>query len=94
MIPDFAPASPDALPLWAVWKGDPLADQAGPYVLTVDGSGKVEQRRVKLGDPHDPDVVVAEGLKAGERVIVEGLQKVRPGQQVQLAAESAKPAGA
>lgn len=71
-----------------------LADQAGPYVLTVDGSGKVEQRRVKLGDPHDPDVVVAEGLKAGERVIVEGLQKVRPGQLVQLAAEPAKPAGA
>lgn len=71
-----------------------LADQAGPYVLTVDGSGKVEQRRVKLGDDQGADVVVAEGLKAGERVIVEGLQKVRPGQQVQLAAEPAKPAGA
>ena len=38
--------------------------------------------------------MVAEGLKAGERVIVEGLQKVRPGQKVQLAAEPAKPAGA
>ena len=31
MTPDFAPDSPDALPLWAVWKGDPLADQAGPW---------------------------------------------------------------
>ena len=31
MIPDFAPDAPDALALWAVWKGDPLADQAGPW---------------------------------------------------------------
>jgi membrane fusion protein (multidrug efflux system) len=71
-----------------------LADQAGPYVLTVDGQGKVEQRRVKLGEGQGTDIVVQDGLKGGERVIVEGLQRVRPGQAVQVAAEAAKPAGA
>ena len=30
MIPDFAADFAEALPLWAVWKGDPLADQARP----------------------------------------------------------------
>ena len=71
-----------------------LADQVGPYVLTVDGQGKVEQRRVKIGEGQGTDVVVQDGLKGGDRVIVDGLQRVRPGQAVQVAAEAAKPAGA
>ena len=71
-----------------------LADQAGPYVLTVDGQGKVEQRRVRLGEGQGTDIVVQDGLKGGDRVIVDGLQRVRPGQAVQVAAEAAKPAGA
>jgi membrane fusion protein, multidrug efflux system len=71
-----------------------LADQVGPYVLTVDGQGKVEQRRVKVGEGQGTDVVVQDGLKGGDRVIVDGLQRVRPGQAVQVAAEAAKPAGA
>jgi membrane fusion protein (multidrug efflux system) len=71
-----------------------LADQVGPYVLTVDGQGKVEQRRVKVGEGQGTDIVVQDGLKGGDRVIVEGLQRVRPGQAVQVAAEAAKPAGA
>ena len=40
MIPDFAPPSADALPLWAVWTGDPLADQAGPWPAASGFSGK------------------------------------------------------
>ena len=58
-------------------------DQAGPYVLVVSDESKVEQRRVQTGQALDGRVVIASGLKAGERVIVEGLQKVRPGQAVQ-----------
>ena len=57
-------------------------DQAGSYVLVVDAAKKVELRRVKTGVEHGRDIVVTEGLKEGELVIVEGIQKVRPGQVV------------
>lgn len=59
-----------------------LLDQAGRYVLVVDPDKKVEQRRVTTGVEQGRDVVVTEGLKLGELVIVEGIQKVRPGQIV------------
>src|SRR6516165_344081 len=57
-------------------------DQAGRYVLIVDEAKKVELRRVTTGVEEGRDVVVTEGLKEGELVIVEGVQKVRPGQVV------------
>ena len=57
-------------------------DQAGSYVLVVDSADKVELRRVTRGRPRTTDVVIASGLKEGERVIVEGVQKVRPDQVV------------
>jgi membrane fusion protein (multidrug efflux system) len=57
-------------------------DQAGRYVLVVDQAKKVEQRRVTTGVEQGRDIVVTEGLKEGELVIVEGIQKVRPGQVV------------
>jgi membrane fusion protein (multidrug efflux system) len=59
-----------------------LLDQAGRYVLLVDAEKKVEQRRVTIGVEQGRNVVVTDGLKAGELVIVEGIQKVRPGQVV------------
>jgi membrane fusion protein (multidrug efflux system) len=57
-------------------------DQAGPYVLVVGADGAIEQRRVRLGSQQGADIAVAEGLREGENVVVEGLQKVRPGQVV------------
>jgi len=57
-------------------------DQAGSYVLVVDPSKKVEQRRVTTGTDQGTGVAVTSGLKEGELVIVEGMQKVRPGQTV------------
>jgi membrane fusion protein (multidrug efflux system) len=65
-------------------------DQAGPYVLVVGGDDKVEARRVTLGDAEGVQVVVESGLKEGERIIVDGIQKVRPGMAV--AATEAAPA--
>jgi membrane fusion protein (multidrug efflux system) len=59
-----------------------LLDQAGRYVLLVDAEKKVEQRRVTVGVAQGRNVVVTDGLQAGELVIVEGIQKVRPGQVV------------
>jgi membrane fusion protein, multidrug efflux system len=57
-------------------------DQAGRYVLVVDEAKKVELRRVTTGVEQGRDVVVTDGLKEGELVIVAGIQKVRPGQVV------------
>ncbi len=59
-----------------------LLDQAGHYVMVVDDVKKVEQRRITTGSEHGKDVEVASGLKEGELVIVDGVQKVRPGQIV------------
>lgn len=60
-------------------------DQTGYYVLVVDDQHKVEQRRIQTGPNQDIDVVISSGLKEGEKVIVDGIQKVRPGQVVQEA---------
>jgi membrane fusion protein (multidrug efflux system) len=57
-------------------------DQAGRYVLLVDAAKKVELRRITTGVDQGRDIVVTDGLKEGELVIVEGIQKVRPGQVV------------
>jgi membrane fusion protein (multidrug efflux system) len=59
-----------------------LLDQAGRYVMVVDSSNKVEQRRITTGLEQGRNVVVTEGLKEGELVVVQGVQKVRPGQTV------------
>jgi membrane fusion protein, multidrug efflux system len=65
-------------------------DQAGPYVLVVGGDDKVEARRVTLGAVDGAQVVVQAGLQTGDKVIVDGIQKVRPGMAV--AATEAAPA--
>jgi len=57
-------------------------DQSGSYVLVVGADKRVEQRRVKLGPVQGADITVSDGLKPGELVIVEGIQKVRPGEAV------------
>jgi membrane fusion protein (multidrug efflux system) len=57
-------------------------DQTGPFVYVVNDKNVVEQRRVKTGISRDGMMVIDEGLKAGEKVIVQGQQKVRPGMTV------------
>jgi len=56
--------------------------QGAKTVMVVDAENKVALRTVKLGDKADKDIVVLDGLSNGDRVIVEGMQKVRPGSQV------------
>jgi len=68
-------------------------DQSGYYVMIVDGEHKVELRRVQTGPNRDTEVVIASGLKEGENVIVDGVQKVRPGQIVQEAAVTPRAGG-
>ncbi len=57
-------------------------DQTGYYVLIVDAQHRVVQRRVTTGPNDGTGIVVATGLAAGDSVLVEGIQKVRPGQTV------------
>jgi membrane fusion protein (multidrug efflux system) len=59
-----------------------LSDQQGDYVLTVGADDKAEQRRIQLGQSTPTIASVISGLAAGDMVIVEGLQRVRPGQSV------------
>ncbi len=56
--------------------------QGGYQVAVVDSANKVGIRTVKLGDRIGSMWIVAEGLKAGERVVAEGIQQARPGTQV------------
>jgi membrane fusion protein, multidrug efflux system len=65
-------------------------DQSGTFVLVVDTDNKVEVRRVQIARGAGDRVTVQKGLSAGERVMTEGIQKVRPGQTVQ-ANEAAEP---
>lgn len=58
-------------------------DQKGPFALVVGSEGTVEQRYVGLGPQTGTDFVVDDGLQEGESVIVEGLQRVRPGVPVE-----------
>ena len=57
-------------------------DQSGAYLFVVNDKNVAEQKRVKVGVARDGLVAITEGLKAGERVIVQGQQRVRPGMTV------------
>jgi membrane fusion protein (multidrug efflux system) len=59
-----------------------LSDQQGDYVFLLGADDKAEQRRIQLGQSTPTIASVTSGLSPGEKVIVEGLQRVRPGQSV------------
>lgn len=69
-------------------------DQAGAFVMVVAGNGTVETRRVRTGASLENAVVVEQGVQPGEQVVVEGAQKVRPGQEVQVSEQPPQPAAA
>jgi membrane fusion protein, multidrug efflux system len=67
-----------------------LLDQAGSYVMVVNNAKTVEQRRIATGVEQGRDIAVKDGLKEGELVIVEGIQKVHVGQIVTATLAPAK----
>ncbi len=72
-------------------------DQNRKFVFVVGADSKAEYRPVKLGPMIDGLRVVRDGLKPGEKIVVNGLQRVRPGapvtaQQVAMDADAGKPA--
>ncbi len=58
------------------------SDQAGRYLLTVNSENMVERRNVTAGAKHGNLVVIDEGLRPDDRVIIEGVQRARPGGEV------------
>lgn len=70
-----------------------------PTAMVVNGEGKVEQRILKTERTVGSDWLVTDGLKAGDKVITEGLQKIKPGATVttkpasNIASAEQKPAG-
>src|SRR5271166_5373417 len=60
-----------------------VSELQGAYqVAAVDADNKVSTRTVQVGDRVGNQWIIADGLKPGERVVAEGIQKVRPGMQV------------
>jgi membrane fusion protein, multidrug efflux system len=57
-------------------------DQAKRFVLVVDKDNKAEYREVKTGASQNGLIIVDAGLQPGERIVVNGLQRVRPGAPV------------
>lgn len=53
--------------------------KGAPTALVLTADNKVEQRQLKLGQTVGPDVLVESGLKAGDKIVVEGLQFIKPG---------------
>ena len=77
MLEGVQPVEVLAIPRSAV-----LSDQQGDYVFTVGADKKAVQRRIQLGQSTSTVAAVINGLSLGDKVIVEGLQRGRPGQPV------------
>lgn len=70
-------------------------DQDKKFVLIVDGDNKAAYREIALGPVAEGMRIITSGLKAGERIVVNGLQRVRPGALVapQVVSMDGKPSG-
>jgi len=68
------------------------SDQSGPYVFVVNGENRVERRPVKIAEQRDGFIGIEDGVAAGERVVVQGQQRVKPGLTVapQIAPQATK----
>lgn len=58
------------------------SDQAGRYLLVVNGDNVVEQRKVQTGPTEGDLRVIESGLKPDDRVVIAGLLRAIPGQKV------------
>lgn len=62
------------------------------FVWVINAAGKPEQRVVEVGDWHDDDWFITQGLQAGERIVVDGAIRVTPGGPLNIIAPPAPPA--
>ena len=66
-----------------------VPERSRQFVLLVEPDGRVARREVRTGRRRPGEVEILEGLDPGDRVIVEGTQKARPGQPVEIIGEAA-----
>ena len=66
------------------------SDQGYKFVFVANAEDKVETRSIKIGRAHGPLRAVVEGLKADDRVIVNGLMMLRPGAKVVVQSAESK----
>jgi membrane fusion protein (multidrug efflux system) len=67
-------------------------DQTGSYLFVVDDKNVVQLRRIKAGIVRNGQLVVTDGLKAGEKVVIQGQQRIRDGMTVAPTVAPASPA--
>jgi membrane fusion protein, multidrug efflux system len=89
LLEGVQPVSVLAIPRTAV-----LSDQQGDYVYVVDAQNRAQVRRIHLGQSTPSTAVVTSGLKEGELVISEGVQRARPGEVVSPGPASPGPTAA
>jgi membrane fusion protein, multidrug efflux system len=83
-----AVVSPESPPMgFLVPAGAVQQDAQGKFVLVVGNDNKVQRRNVTTGDQIEQSTAITAGLQDGDRVIVEGGQKVRPDQVVRATSE-------
>ncbi len=67
-----------------------VTEQLGEFFVYIPGdSNKVSQRKVVLGEAIGKDIIVKEGLKQGDKIVTEGVQNLREGVKVTIAAPAA-----
>ncbi len=63
-----------------------LQSSQGRFVYILNAEGKAQMAPIQIAQIQGPDAVVSAGLKAGDRVIIDNIQKIRPGNPVQVRA--------
>lgn len=86
VLEDSKPQSVVTVPQQAV-----ALDQTGPYLFVVDDKNVVHLRRIKTGTVRNGMLVVTEGLKEGEKVVIQGQQRIRDGMTVAPSPAPARP---
>jgi len=71
-----------------------LQTQKGDLVMVVNKDNAIEARQVQLADAIEKNFLVKQGLAAGERIVLEGVLKARPGQSVRVDEDRATAPGA
>jgi membrane fusion protein (multidrug efflux system) len=86
-----AVVSPETPPIGFLLPAGAIGQDAqGKFVLVVGRDNKIERRTVEAKEQIEQSIAITKGLNDGERVVVEGGQKVRPGQVVRPIEEGAR----
>lgn len=73
---------PDKLQALLIPQHSVMEDQTGKYVFKVGADNKIARASIKVGIKNGPNIQVLEGLKENDRVVIDGIQKIRPGLEV------------